>query len=294
MAHSKRTCATRPAKSLLWLLVTTMAISSGSSAAPLPTDISTIVQEELDRVAATEDQVRYRGQYAALVPLGTPAARLLLTMLRDEDLFIARRRQAANALHDVANTELIGALHQTMEDLLLEPWVETEVGLMLARLGERQTLDRWIGQLRRITDPPPTTVTLAEVLKGLGTLGDLQFRSADLAGASTTHQRRIALMKDLIPRVSKRLQPALTDEMQAIHYNLACCLALSGKVEEAFEAARISLLSSTIRITMVEVDGDLRALREDPQWGEWLLQQRLLHQSSAQEFEEPEPKEKQR
>ena len=289
MAHSKRTCATRPAKSLLWLLVTTMAISSGSSAAPLPTDLSTIVQEELDRVAATEDQVRYRGQYAALVPLGTPAARLLLTVLRDEDLFIARRRQAANALHDVANTELIGALQQTMEDLLLEPWVETEVGLMLARLGERQTLDRWIGRLRRITDPPPTTVTLAEVLKGLGTLGDLQFRSADLAGASTTHQRRIALMKDLIPRVSKRLQPALTDEMQAIHYNLACCLSLSGKVEEAFEAARISLLSSTIRITMVEVDGDLRALREDPQWGEWLLQQ-----SSARELEEPEPKEKQR
>jgi hypothetical protein len=77
--------------------------------------------------------------------------------------------------------------------------------------------------------------------------------------------------------------------MLAIHYNLACCLALSGRVEEAFEAAQISLLSSTIRITMVEVDGDLRALREDPQWGEWLLQQ-----SSARELEEPEPKEKQR
>ena len=273
MAHSRRTCTTRPAKTLLWLVVVTMAISSGSFAAPLPADLSTIVQEELDRVAAAENQVRYRGQYAALVPLGTPAARLLLTMLRNEDLFIARRRQAANALHDVANTELISALHQTMEDLLLEPWVETEVGLMLARLGERQTLDRWIGQLRRITDPPPTTVTLAEVLKGLGKLGDLQFRSADLAGASTTHRRRITLMKDLLPRIPKRLQPALTDEIQAIHYNLACCLALSGRVDEAFEAAQISLLSSTIRITMVEVDGDLKILREDDRWDEWLSRQ---------------------
>ncbi|MDE0961477.1 MAG: hypothetical protein OSB09_11935 [Planctomycetota bacterium] len=287
MAHSRRSYRTRRAKTLLCLLVTTMAISSDTFALPNPDDLSIQVQKELDRVASREEQVRYRGQYAALVPLGTPAAQLLLTMLRDEDRLLSRRRQAANALHDVATTELIDALQQTMEDLLLEPWVETEIGLLLARLGERQMLDRWIGQLRRITDQPPTTVTLTEILEGLGKLGDLQFRSADLAGASTTHQRRIALLEDLIPRLPERLQPRLIDEMQAIHYNLACCLALSGKVDEAFEATQISLLSSTIRITMVQVDGDLRALREDPRWSDW-----LLSHSVPEEVKEVEPKEK--
>ena len=65
-------------------------------------------------------------------------------------------------------------------------------------------------------------------------------------------------MKDLLPRIPKRLQPALTDEIQAIHYNLACCLALSGRVDEAFEAAQISLLSSTIPIDLDHGDADRR------------------------------------
>lgn len=80
-------------------------------------------------------------------------------------------------------------------------------------------------------------------------------------------------MTDLIPRVPERLQKPLNDEMQAIHYNLACCLALTGKIDAAFEATEQSLQSSTIRITMVQVDGDLRALREDARWPDWLSKQ---------------------
>jgi HEAT repeat protein len=194
-------------------------------------------------------------------------------MLLDEDRPLATRRRAANALHDVATSDLLEPLRQAMGDLLLEPWVETEVGLLLARLGDRQTLDRWIRQLRRVTDRIPTTVTLAEILEGLGRLGDLQFRSEALGAATATHRRRIALMTDLIPRVPERLQKPLNDEMQAIHYNLACCLALTGKIDAAFEATEQSLRSSTIRITMVQVDGDLRALREDARWSDWLSKQ---------------------
>jgi len=232
--------------------------------------IESLVAAELQRVATEEDQVRYRGQYAALVPLGSAAGQFLLSMLLDEDRPLATRRRAANALHDVATSDLLEPLRQAMGDLLLEPWVETEVGLLLARLGDRQTLDRWIRQLRRVTDRIPTTVTLAEILEGLGRLGDLQFRSIDLGAATATHRRRIALMKDLIPRVPERLQKPLNDEMQAIHYNLACCLALTDKIDAAFEATEQSLRSPTIRITMVQVDGDLRALREDARWSDWL------------------------
>lgn len=250
--------------------------------------IESLVAAELQRVATEEDQVRYRGQYAALVPLGSPAGLFLLSMLLDEDRPLATRRRASNALHDVATSELLDPLRQAMGDLLLEPWVETEVGLLLAILGDRQTLDRWIRQLRRITDRIPTTVTLAEILEGLDRLGNLQFRSEALGAATATHRRRIALMTDLIPRVPERLQKPLTDEMQAIHYNLACCLALTGKIDEAFEATEQSLRSSTIRITMVQVDGDLRALREDARWSDWLSKQieNSVPDSPAPEAEE--------
>ena len=264
---------TRLPGSVLLTLLCVLLPTAGWPTSIQSDKIESQVEAELQRVATEEDQVRYRGQYAALVPLGSAAGQFLLSMLLDEDRPLATRRRAANALHDVATSDLLEPLRQAMGDLLLEPWVETEVGLLLARLGDRQTLDRWIRQLRRVTDRIPTTVTLAEILEGLGRLGDLQFRSTDLGAATATHRRRIALMKDLIPRVPERLQKPLNDEMQAIHYNLACCLALTGKIDAAFEATEQSLQSSTIRITMVQVDGDLKALREDARWSDWLSKQ---------------------
>ncbi len=264
---------TRLPGSVLLMLLCVLLPTAGWPTSIQSDKIESLVAAELQRVATEEDQVRYRGQYVALVPLGSAAGQFLLSMLLDEDRPLATRRRAANALHDVATSDLLEPLRQAMRDLLLEPWVETEVGLLLARLGDRQTLDRWIRQLRRVTDRIPTTVTLAEILEGLGRLGDLQFRSTDLGAATATHRRRIALMKDLIPRVPERLQKPLNDEMQAIHYNLACCLALTGKIDAAFEATEQSLQSSTIRITMVQVDGDLKALREDARWSDWLSKQ---------------------
>ncbi|NRA76067.1 MAG: hypothetical protein HRU16_09005 [Planctomycetes bacterium] len=254
---------------MLLLLLTGSTVASADPITPLDEDIEQQVITELERGAAEEDQVRYRGQYRALIPLGPAATQVLLKMLRDEDLTLSRRRRAANALHDVATAELVEPLQQAMGDLLLEPWVETEMGLLLARLGERRFLERWLQQLRRITDRTPTTVNLAQILEGLARLGDLQFRSDDLAAATATHQRRITLLQDLIGRVHSGLQDALKSEMWAIHYNLACCLARRGETEGAFEALEKSLRSETIRISMAAIDGDLKSLRDDPRWSAW-------------------------
>ncbi len=283
-----------------WLLTTALLlllplhppVSAGQEASTSQeagNDVRDQVLAELQRIASSEDQVRYRGQYSSLKPLGHPAAQILLELLTDEDQPIPMRRRAANALQDVATPELLPPLGKTLQDLLLEPWIETEVVLLMARLGERKTLDGWIQKLRRSTDRVPTTVTLAEILEDLRRIGDLQFRSDDLAGATATHRRRIALLKDLIPRLSPHLRTALNDEMRSIHYNLACCLALSGQVELAFDAVEQSLLASTINIAMVEVDGDLKVLRNDPRWSEWLQRHK-----NPQVIEEPRTKEKQR
>lgn len=262
---------------LIWSTIS-IALTVGTVATARPMvalddHIEKQVIAELERVAAEEDQVRYRGQFEALIPLGTPAAQLLLKMLRDEDRPLSERRRAANALQDVATAELVVPLQQVMGDLLLEPWVETEVGLLLARLGHRQFLDRWLQQVRRISDQTPTTASLAQILKALSQLGDLQFRSDDLAAASATHRRRIALTEDLIARVHANWKQPLSDELWAIHYNLACCLARSNNINGAFQALEKSLRAPTIQLSMVLVDGDLKSLRQDPIWPTWLAQQ---------------------
>jgi hypothetical protein len=264
------------------LMVLAMVTSTSAVLNASPDDsIQKQVVAELERVAAEEDQVRYRGQYAALIPLGSDAAQVLLKMLQDEDLPLSRRRRAANALHDVATAEQVVPLQRAMDDLLLEPWVETEIGLILARLGQRRFLERWLKQIRRITDRTPTTVNLAGILEGLSRLGDLQFRSDDLAAATATHRRRIALMQDLIGRVHSGLKERLTAEMWSIHYNLACCLCRSGDTDGAFEALQKSLRSTTIRLSMAQADGDLKALREDPRWAAWLAQHAKTAEATA-------------
>ncbi|MEC9476303.1 MAG: hypothetical protein VX764_04620 [Planctomycetota bacterium] len=271
---------------LIWsVFALALAVGTGVTAGSVTIQDDHIEQQviaELERVASTENSVRYRGQYAALIPLGTPAAQLLLKILQDEDRNVAVRRRAANALHDVITPELLESLHQAMDDLLLEPWVETELGLFLAQLGQRQFLDRWLKQLQQIGQQIPTTGNLAVILEALGQLGDLQFRSNDLATASATHRRRIALMEDLIVRVHPQWKQALSDEMLAIHYNLACCLALSGQTEQAFAAIEKSLQAPTIHLSMVQIDGDLRSLRDDPGWPTWLAKQQKKN-------EPPEP-----
>lgn len=253
------------------------------SSTALDDSVAQQVHAELDRIAKAEENVRYRGQYAALLPLGTPAAQLLLKMLQDENQTVARRRQAANALHDLITEELLDPLQQAMGDLLLEPWVETELGLLLARLGQRKYLDRWLQQVQQVGYQIPTTGNLAQILEALSHLGDLQFRSGDLAAAGATHRRRITLTQDLIERVHPNWKQALTDEMWAIHYNLACCLALSQQTKAAFEALEKSLQAPTIRLSMMRVDGDLKSLRQDPKWPGWLAEQQKKWQEPTSE-----------
>ena len=82
-----------------------------------------------------------------------------------------------------------------------------------------------------------------------------------------------ALTEDLIARVHANWKQPLSDELWAIHYNLACCLARSNNINGAFQALEKSLRAPTIQLSMVLVDGDLKSLRQDPIWPTWLAQQ---------------------
>ena len=234
-------------------------------------ELDAAIDRELDRVDREENQVRYRGQYQALVPLGAPAAERLLERLLDESRLFDRRQSCANALMDVATAKLIPRVEEALQkDVLMEVWVERELVLLLAKLGQRERVDRWILELQKLADQTPNTATLPAILEALTRLADLQFRSGQWAEASRTHQKRIDLLGDIARRVRAELRPGLVDEQWAIHYNLACCYSLMGQAEKGLQALETSLASTSIQLQMALVDGDLKSLRELEQWPAWL------------------------
>ena len=234
-------------------------------------DLDLAIDRELDRVDREENQVRYRGQYQALIPLGVPAAERLLERLLDETRPFDRRQSCANALMDVATPEWAPRVEEALQkDVLMQVWVERELVLLLAQLGQRQRVDRWILELQRAAGQVPNTATLPAILEALTRLGDLQFRSGQIREASQTHQKRIDLLGDIARRVREELRPGLVDEQWAIHYNLACCYSLLGETEKALKALETSLSATTIRLSMALVDGDLKPLRQLDQWPAWV------------------------
>ena len=245
------------------------ATADGAVVAAIDLDLA--IDRELDRVDREENQVRYRGQYRALIPLGHPGAERLLERLLDESRLFDRRQSCANALMDVATAKLIPTVEEALQkDVLMEVWVERELVLLLAKLGQRQRVDRWMFDLQKQADQVPNTATLPAILDALTRLGDLQFRSGLIREASETHQKRIDLLGDIARRVRPELRPGLVDEQWAIHYNLACCFSLLGEAEKGLQALETSLASTTIRLEMALVDGDLKLLREQDEWPVWV------------------------
>ncbi len=274
---------------LLVLLALVLCGATGSLLSAQEPDGSTdaidrAIDQELQRVSREEGQVRYRGQYRTLAPLGHECARRLLGRLLDEGRTFDHRQSCANALMDVAGKELVSEVERTLrEDLLLEVWVERELVLLLAKLGQRERVDQWMKELQAVAGQAPNTATLPAILDALSRLGDLQFRSGLVREAAGTHRQRIDLLGDIAARVRPELGLGLKDEQKAIHYNLACCHALLGEQQQALEALEISLGASTIRLEMAQVDGDLKSLRELPQWNEWVKKYTIEEESEDSE-----------
>ena len=244
---------------------------NSSSFSTLDDELDAAIEAEFERVEREEKQVRYRGQYRALKKLGPEVAPKLLDLVLRENPVQERRRQAANALVDVATVDLVGDIEAAFKnDLLMETWVEVELTLLLSRLGERKRVDRWINSLQRKSAQTPNTATLPSILSSLILLSDLQYRSGLHLEAVGTHLQRIELLKDIASKVRPELRPNLLDEVFSIHYNLACCYALLGNLEAGLGALETSLNSTTIDLDMARVDGDLKAVRAAREWPDWL------------------------
>jgi len=241
-------------------------LDDGDSEALLRSVATVLIDDAIDRSLAVEVGVRYLGQFAHLKPLASAAGPLLLALLADEDQPLGRRQRAIGALADIGSPALLAKLEALADDILVEPWVEREVGILMARLGDTTRVDRWLSIQERIAGLTPTSATLPAIIAAEEALGELRYRTGDLDGAIRSFRRRMTLLSDLAERVQPQLARAITQEIDRLQYNMACAHCLAGDIDAAFSALERALAAPDIDWPMVNVDGDLRALRSDPRF----------------------------
>lgn len=228
-----------------------------------------VVVVYLAESARRDPGVRYHGQFDALKPWGEPAAEVLMDILLDEDRPVETRLQAAGALGDIQVRSVRERLRKVLDDFLTESWLEREVGFLLARLGDREYVDEVIAEHRKILDQEVTSGSLPDILEAHAGLSEVYYRVEEFDRAVVHYQSRLTILRDLMNRIDPELRPSVHDEINVLHYNLACSLARSGQTDEALAALRVAIESPDITWDMIREDGDLIAVRKLDAYQKW-------------------------
>ena len=229
-----------------------------------------VIRQEIRRSLREEGAVRYQGQFAHLRPLGEVGAGILLRLFGSEDETNDTRNRAATALGDLGGPNQVTDLEEIADDFLVEAWVEREAVFLLARFGNRVRVEKRLAALQKIADQPALEATIPAILSAHGDLAEVHYRVADFKKAIHHYNQKQALLEEMRERVRAELKEPIQAEIDLLQYNLACSLALDGRVGEAFGALDRSMASREITLDMVQTDGDLRAVRQDSRYATWL------------------------
>ena len=228
------------------------------------------IDSALEYSMKEEGGLIYHGQFAALKPLGARGARELLAVLRQEDDLPEKRRRASIAIGDIGDRTLLPELQKIMDDFLTEEWVIDATGYLMARLGDRRYVDERIEAANEGTQLPATPRYLPTLIAAHTELAQLNYRTGEYEKAIEHYRTKLRLLKELEIHIRPELKSGVEAEIALLHYNLACSLSLAGQVEESFRALHTAMPHADVTIDMVQADGDLRALRADPRYQQWL------------------------
>lgn len=239
-----------------------------------------IARTTLRRALAEEGTLIYYGQFEELRPLGDEGGFALLNVVRDEDAQRVIRVRAALAVGDVTpalsdgtQAQLRKQLQALIDDFLTEEWCALEAGYLLARLGDRSFVDGRIAEYSKVAGQEPTLARVPEIIGAQTELAEVHYRIADYANAVKHYRQKRVILLDLKERVTTELQPGIDEEVALLDYNLACSLSLAGRFDEAFESLESALKHDSATLAMVQADGDLRRLRETPNFAAWFAEQ---------------------
>lgn len=209
-----------------------------------------------------ESGLVFDGQYDDFKEIEGNVREALFHLLDDEASSLALRFGALNALADVATGEDLARVRQLEDDPFMVPRLKTELGVLMAILGDTSKVDHQIQRFERHATSTNPDLSLSANLQ----LSNLYYRIRKYSKATDCYERVLKifeLVRSQLPKEHQLYRAQFNDQVLALHhYNAACSYALDKKIEKAREHLRAAVRLDALHFKNMDLDGDLENLRE--------------------------------
>jgi tetratricopeptide (TPR) repeat protein len=224
--------------------------------------------------ASLESQLTYDGQFAELAPEGAEAAAALLALAEDAASSFPLRLTALHAIADLAGPgkgpeperlrERLRAIHR---DVLAPERLRDQAGMLLAILGETQTIGPEIARLEKLSESDDPRDSVSADIE----LANLYHRIRSYEKAVKCYDRILRFYERIFEAQKRQRAPPevlerLRRELGLHYYNAACSSSLAKDVTKAKALIRKAVELDPIHFSNMEKDGDLANLRKDPDY----------------------------
>jgi tetratricopeptide (TPR) repeat protein len=183
----------------------------------------------------------------------------LKDIFADEEQTQTIRGFAADALVQAGDKSVIPDLKKIATDDIESENIRQSAAATCWLLGEKKPMDDMIAEAeKRAADGKDEPV---RALQALSRLANLHYSIKQYDKAAEAYNQIETAMKDET-RYAKSRERGFTQ------YNLACCLSLGKRVDEALKALETSLQCGYNEWKWLEIDGDLNNVRSDPRFAE--------------------------
>ena len=225
--------------------------------------ISTRVAGVLQR--GIKSQLSFDGQYNELAENRTENIEALFFLLNDESSPYAIRHGSCRALADIGDKSLLPRLRQLYWDILLDPDLRNELGIILAIFGDTTAIDNKLTRYSRFTDHQRSLVRRSANIE----LSNLYYRIRNYARAIEAYEKILEISEKLLKtqRQARVPQEVLREGEQQLnlhYYNAACSNSLGGNLERAKKYLLKAVQGNPEHYGNIGKDGDLINLRKDP------------------------------
>lgn len=238
-----------------------------------------------------ETQLTFDGQYRSLKELDKEIVDSLFAILEDDAGEPAIRLTACRALADVADKSILPRLRSLHNDILLERFLRTQLGILLAVFGDTHAVDAELERYWRFASRKSERERL---LAHIG-LANLYYRIRNYKRAVDCYEEILGItrrtqqqaksrlevllargkretderVREVLQRTAEQLQEqlkAIEEELSLHFYNAACSNTLAGDMERAKTYLRKAVEAEPSHYTNMEKDGDLSRLRSHPSY----------------------------
>ena len=231
--------------------------------------ISTRVTEVLRR--GIQSQLSFDGQYNELADNRAENIEALFFLLNDESYPYAIRHGSCRALADIGDKDLLPRLRQLYWDLLLDPDLRSELGIIIAIFGDTTAIDKKVERFSRFTSHKRDLVRLTANRE----LANLYYRVRNYARAIEAYEEILKISEQLLKaqrqaRLPKEVVREGEERLNLHYYNAACSNSLGGNLERAKKYLLKAVQGNPEHYGNIGKDGDLMNLRKDPGFGDFM------------------------